>query len=74
MTPFNLIDPAAPPAENVGAVLAYREEAEREAERLCEAERRRIARGRPSVAVLRAVEQGVAPPWVMGDLRRAVAA
>lgn len=81
MSTFALIDPTAPVSENVGAVLAYLDEAtaetnreRREAEQMCERERRRIACGRPSIAVLHAVERGVAPSWVVGDLRRAVAA
>jgi hypothetical protein len=80
MIDYDLIDPEAPPAENVGAVLAYLDEAEaerarerRHAEALCERERRRIARGAPSVAVLHAVERGVAPGWVTDDLRRSLA-
>lgn len=79
MIRFDLLDPDAPPAENVGAVLAYLDElaAERARERrdaaaLCERERRRITRGAPSVSVLHAVERGVAPAWVADDLRRSL--
>lgn len=81
MTRFDLIDPDAPIAENVGAVLAYVDErdewnaAEREQEAArCRRARRRIAAGRPPLSVLHAVEKGTAPGWVVDDLRRAVAA
>ncbi|PTL55521.1 hypothetical protein [Paraconexibacter algicola] len=76
MLEFALIDPDRPTAENIGAVLAYVEEAEsiraeeqRDAERMCRRARSRIRKGQPPIAVLRAVEQGVAPAWVVDDLR-----
>lgn len=73
---FPIYDPDAPPAENISAVLAYREEVERErawereqAARACERHRSRIARGTPPDTVLRAVERGAAPAWVTDTLR-----
>lgn len=74
---FPVIDPAATPAENVGVVLAYREEVSREdaferslAEQTCERHRHQIMRGNPPYPVLRAVERGTAPAWVVDALRQ----
>lgn len=70
-----IIDPDATPAENVGAVLAYREAVaegdafERtQAARTCERHRPKIMRGSPPFTVLRAVERGVAPAWAVDAL------
>lgn len=77
MIDFDILDPEAPTAENVDAVLSYlREKAEgvafehKQAARLCERHRSRILRGDPPLGVLRAVERGVAPLWVVDTLRR----
>ncbi len=71
-----IIDPDATPAENVGAVLAYREAADAgdaferaQAAKAAERHRARILRGNPPFAVLHAVERGTAPAWVVEALR-----
>lgn len=76
MTSFCLIDPDAKPAENIGAVLAYREECVRadaferqQATATCERHRAKITRGNPPFGVLHAIERGVAPTWVERTLR-----
>lgn len=80
MTDLPLIDPAASLSENIGAILEYREAADaaeaRERARAAEAAERhrvKITAGRPPYIVLRAMEKGYAPSWVMDTLRGRIA-
>jgi hypothetical protein len=77
LDPVYIIDPDAPTAENVEAVLSYLDACaegdafERaQAARTCERHRGKILRGDPPYPVLHAVERGVAPAWVIDTLRR----